>query len=170
MVGNPARQQSGLDTVKARITNDKWNAMDSQASDHGQTGSKKQATVVVRVVAVLVLYRCAKVARGVIRWGLEGPSPTGCYAHLDNAWFRGRSGRASAAFRRYLHFFNSYSETYGSLGAVMILMLWFYIAGLAFWWTDRSIRRSNMQQPNTATPKQSRSAEKPHRTPTKPLR
>ena len=39
---------------------------------------------------------------------------------------------ASAAFRGYLHFFNSYSKTYGSLGAVMILMLWFYITGLAF--------------------------------------
>jgi membrane protein len=39
---------------------------------------------------------------------------------------------ASAALRAYLHFFNSYSKTYGSLGAVMILMLWFYLTGLAF--------------------------------------
>jgi len=39
---------------------------------------------------------------------------------------------ASAGLRAYLHFFNSYSRTYGSLGAVMILMLWFYITGLAF--------------------------------------
>ena len=39
---------------------------------------------------------------------------------------------ASATLRAYLHFFNSYSQTYGSLGAVMILMLWFYITGLAF--------------------------------------
>ena len=39
---------------------------------------------------------------------------------------------ASGAFRGYLHFFNSYSKTYGSLGAVMILMLWFYLTGLAF--------------------------------------
>jgi hypothetical protein len=30
------------------------------------------------------------------------------------------------------HFFNSYSKTYGSLDAVIILMLWFYITGLAF--------------------------------------
>ncbi|HWR17273.1 MAG TPA: YihY/virulence factor BrkB family protein [Terriglobales bacterium] len=37
---------------------------------------------------------------------------------------------ASAGFRAYLHFFNSYSATYGSLGAVIILMLWFYITGL----------------------------------------
>lgn len=39
---------------------------------------------------------------------------------------------ASAALRLYLHFFNSYSRTYGSLGAVIILMLWFYVTGLAF--------------------------------------
>jgi membrane protein len=39
---------------------------------------------------------------------------------------------ASAVLRGYLHFFNSYSQTYGSLGAVIILMLWFYITGLAF--------------------------------------
>jgi membrane protein len=39
---------------------------------------------------------------------------------------------ASAAFRAYLHFFNSYSATYGSLGAVIVLMLWFYISALAF--------------------------------------
>jgi membrane protein len=38
---------------------------------------------------------------------------------------------ASAVFRVYLHFFNSYSATYGSLGAVIILMLWFYITSLA---------------------------------------
>jgi membrane protein len=37
----------------------------------------------------------------------------------------------SFGFRVYLHFFNSYSVTYGSLGALIILMLWFYFTGLA---------------------------------------
>jgi membrane protein len=37
---------------------------------------------------------------------------------------------ASIALRVYLHFFNSYSVTYGSLGAVIILLTWFYITGL----------------------------------------
>ena len=38
---------------------------------------------------------------------------------------------ASLGFRVYLHFFNSYSATYGSIGAVIILMLWLYITGFA---------------------------------------
>ncbi|HXX28161.1 MAG TPA: YihY/virulence factor BrkB family protein [Terriglobales bacterium] len=39
---------------------------------------------------------------------------------------------ASGALRCYLHFFNSYSKTYGSLGAFMILLVWLYVTGLAF--------------------------------------
>lgn len=42
-------------------------------------------------------------------------------------WFLGSIG-----FRIYLHYFNSYSASYGSLGAVMILLAWLYISGLAF--------------------------------------
>ncbi|CAN5266955.1 YihY/virulence factor BrkB family protein [soil metagenome] len=38
---------------------------------------------------------------------------------------------ASFGFRLYLNYFNSYSATYGSLGAVIILMLWFYVTGAA---------------------------------------
>lgn len=37
---------------------------------------------------------------------------------------------ASLGFRIYLHYFNSYPVTYGSLGAVIILLMWFYITGL----------------------------------------
>jgi len=39
---------------------------------------------------------------------------------------------SSLGFRAYLHFFNTYNKTYGSLGAVIILLLWFYVTGLAF--------------------------------------
>jgi membrane protein len=34
-------------------------------------------------------------------------------------------------FRIYLQYFNTYNKAYGSLGAVIILMLWMYIAGVA---------------------------------------
>lgn len=37
----------------------------------------------------------------------------------------------SFVFRLYLQYFDSYSKTYGSLGAVIILMLWFYLTGAA---------------------------------------
>ena len=36
----------------------------------------------------------------------------------------------SLGLRVYLHFFNNYSVTYGSLGAVIILLTWFYLTGL----------------------------------------
>jgi membrane protein len=38
---------------------------------------------------------------------------------------------ASFGFKLYLNFFNSYSKTYGSVGAVIILLLWLYITGFA---------------------------------------
>jgi membrane protein len=37
---------------------------------------------------------------------------------------------ASIGFRIDLHYFNTYSVTYGSLGAVIILLMWLYISGL----------------------------------------
>jgi membrane protein len=33
-------------------------------------------------------------------------------------------------FRLYLEYFNTYNKTYGSLGAVIILMLWLYLTAL----------------------------------------
>ncbi len=38
---------------------------------------------------------------------------------------------SSAGFRAYLHCVDIYSATYGSLGAVMILLVWRYVTGLA---------------------------------------
>jgi membrane protein len=37
---------------------------------------------------------------------------------------------ASIGLRIYVHFFNDYSVTYGGLGAVIILLTWFYLTGL----------------------------------------
>lgn len=36
----------------------------------------------------------------------------------------------STAFRLYLQYFNTYNRTYGSLGAVIILLLWLYLTAL----------------------------------------
>lgn len=38
---------------------------------------------------------------------------------------------ASVGFRLYVHYFNNFSITYGSLGAVIILLMWFYLTGMA---------------------------------------
>lgn len=37
----------------------------------------------------------------------------------------------SFIFRIYLRYFDTYSVTYGALGAVIVLMLWFYLTGVA---------------------------------------
>lgn len=37
----------------------------------------------------------------------------------------------SFSFKLYLSYFNSYSATYGSLGALIVMMLWFYLTGAA---------------------------------------
>ncbi|HEX7287173.1 MAG TPA: YihY/virulence factor BrkB family protein [Candidatus Angelobacter sp.] len=38
---------------------------------------------------------------------------------------------ASLAFRTYLHYFNQYSRTYGSLGAGIVLLLWLLLSAMA---------------------------------------
>lgn len=38
---------------------------------------------------------------------------------------------ASFGFRIYIHFFDHYSVSYGSMGAVMILLVWLYVTALA---------------------------------------
>jgi membrane protein len=37
---------------------------------------------------------------------------------------------ASIGLRLYVHFFNNYTVTYGGLGAVIVLLTWFYLTGL----------------------------------------
>ena len=39
---------------------------------------------------------------------------------------------ASGGFRVYLNYVNTYTTTYGSLGALIVLLVWLYVTGLAF--------------------------------------
>jgi len=53
---------------------------------------------------------------------------------------------SSVVFRVYLNFYNTYTSTYGSLGAVVILIVWLYVAGLTFLIggeIDANIERAN---------------------------
>lgn len=66
----------------------------------------------------VMYYSCPDVQNRRWRWF----TPGGCIGLAG--WIAG-----SVALRIYLHYFNSYSVTYGSLGAVIILLLWFYLTG-----------------------------------------
>lgn len=69
----------------------------------------------------------------------------------------------SLGFRLYLHYFNFYSITYGSLGAVIILLMWFYITGFMLLLgaeinseieaaaAERSLRELTPEPPSTTT-------------------
>jgi membrane protein len=70
--------------------------------------------------SLALVYFLAPDTRGRWRWLTPG-SVVGVVAWVA----------ASLLLRAYLHFFNSYSKTYGSLGAVMVLLLWLYLTGLA---------------------------------------
>jgi membrane protein len=71
---------------------------------------------------------------------------------------------ASAGLRLYLHFFNSYTATYGSLGGVLILQLWFYVAGMMLLLgaeVNSEIDKA-MAQADTSDAKRTTSAHQPH--------
>jgi membrane protein len=80
------------------------------------------AAIVFVMLSYLLLYYAGPTLIGR-RW--HWVTPGSAFGTL--LWFV-----ASLGFRGYLHFFNTYSTTYGSLGAVMILLVWLYVSGLAF--------------------------------------
>lgn len=80
------------------------------------------AAAIFAIVSFWMIYYCGpSLGRRSWYWGIPG-SIFGAVLWLG----------ASAGFRVYLHFFNTYTATYASLGAVMILLVWLYVTGLAF--------------------------------------
>lgn len=75
---------------------------------------------VISVAFALMYYAAPDVRDPEWRWITPG-SLTGILLWLA----------VSLGLRIYLHFFNSFSVTYGSLGAVIVLLLWFYLSGLS---------------------------------------
>ena len=85
-------------------------------------GLQWTAALLFVALSFSLIYYCGP-SLGNRRWHWNTPgSVVGVFL-----WFA-----ASVAFRVYLHFFNSYTVTYGSLGAVMILLVWLYVTGFAF--------------------------------------
>lgn len=77
------------------------------------------ATILITLFFAVIYYWAPDVKKKCWRWLTPG-SAIGIVLWL----------LASIGFRVYLHFFNNFSVTYGSLGAVIILLMWFYITGL----------------------------------------
>jgi membrane protein len=75
---------------------------------------------VISVAFALMYYAAPDIKHRRWRWITPG-SFTGILLWLA----------VSLGLRVYLHFFNSFSVTYGSLGAVIVLLLWFYLSGLS---------------------------------------
>ena len=77
------------------------------------------ATALLALLFALIYYWAPDVKQRQWRW----LTPGGAIGIIG--WLL-----CSFGLRLYLHFFNSYSAVYGSLGAVIILLTWFYLSGL----------------------------------------
>lgn len=77
------------------------------------------AVFFVSLVASMVYYAAPNLKQRCWQW----LSPGALFATLG--WIA-----ASGLLRLYFHFFTSYAKTYGSLGAVMVLMTWLYVTGI----------------------------------------
>jgi membrane protein len=76
--------------------------------------------VLLMLLFAVIYYFAPDVERKCWRWLTPGATIG------IAAWFG-----ASLGLRAYLHYFNNYAVTYGSLGAVIILLTWFYLTGAA---------------------------------------
>ena len=83
-----------------------------------RVGAWSIACVMMVLSFEVMYYFCPDVQNSKWRWF----TPGALIGLLG--WIAGSLG-----LRVYLHYFNSYSVTYGSLGAVIILLLWFYLTG-----------------------------------------
>ena len=85
-------------------------------------GLEFAAAVLFVILSFSIIYYCGP-SLGKRHWYWWTPGSTfGTFLWLA----------ASAGFRIYLRFLNTYPATYGSLEAVMILLVWLYVTGLAF--------------------------------------
>jgi membrane protein len=85
-------------------------------------GLQLAAAVLFVIVSFSIIYYCGpSLRKRSWYWGTPG-SIFGTFLWLV----------VSVGFRINLHFLNTYPATYGSLEAVMILLVWLYITGLAF--------------------------------------
>jgi membrane protein len=81
------------------------------------------AAILFVTISCSLIYYCGPNLKRRGRWQWFPPgSALGAFVWLVTSF----------GFRTYLHFFNNYSASYGSLGAAMILLVWLYVSGLAY--------------------------------------
>jgi membrane protein len=106
------------------------------------------AALAVRTLRYHLLATVAEIAIRVVAWSFSGSILALSFAVIyywapdwgaERRWHWLTPGTmigilgwllASFGLRLYLHFFNNFTVTYGSLGAVIILLTWFYLSGL----------------------------------------
>jgi membrane protein len=77
------------------------------------------ATILLSLLFAVVYYYGPDVKVSQWHWLTPGA------AFGMSSWFL-----ASLCLRFYIHYFNNFAATYGSLGTVIILLTWFYLSGL----------------------------------------
>ncbi|MFT5233100.1 MAG: membrane protein [Candidatus Krumholzibacteriia bacterium] len=85
------------------------------------TSIRLPMALVLNIMALSILYYIAPEAKQKFRWILPGAFTSALL------WVA-----ASSAFRIFLRNFGTYNTTYGSLAAVVILLVWLWISGFVF--------------------------------------
>ena len=109
-------------TSRPRITHQafEWLGIASE-TNHFWTTLRLPMAFLLNLMALAILYYIAPEAKQRFRWILPGALTA------TVLWFL-----ASGLFRLFLVNFGQYNKTYGSLAALVILMVWLWISGLIF--------------------------------------
>ena len=85
------------------------------------TSARLPMAFLLNILALSILYYIAPEAKQKFRWILPGAVTSALMWML-----------ASSAFRIFLRNFGAYNKTYGSLAAVVILLVWLWMSGFIF--------------------------------------
>ena len=95
-------------------------------------GLGKISEVIINILRWPLLFAVAVAAMSMLyRWGPSRATPKWRWLSWGSIIATGVWMIASAGFSIYATNFGSYTETYGTLGAVVLLLFWFYLTGFS---------------------------------------